>query len=133
MPRAGPSRLPYTPCGNPQLLRNPVIGCLEPVITPCGTITEVPLNLANLILPGTSIGNQILPGLAPLGNIGYPATAPLTNQILPATLPLANPFLPVASPVSPYMPPISPFLPPASPCNNRCQYLKKIPIPPPCI
>lgn len=100
----GPVSLsPCSQCCNQQPVRNPVLGCLEPVVTHCGTIAEVPFNLANVGLPALS------------------------------SMPVANPFLPIASPVSPYMQPISPCLPQASPCNNRCQYLKKIPIPPPCI
>lgn len=55
---------------------------------------------------------------------------PIAEFPLPG-FPLNNPFLPAASPVS-ALAPFNPLLPPASPCS-RCQYLKKIPIPPPCI
>ncbi|CAB3223136.1 unnamed protein product [Arctia plantaginis] len=55
---------------------------------------------------------------------------PIPEFALPG-FPLHNPFLPAASPVS-AMAPFNPLLPPATPCS-KCQYLKKIPIPPPCI
>uniref|UniRef100_A0A2A4JZM5 Uncharacterized protein n=1 Tax=Heliothis virescens TaxID=7102 RepID=A0A2A4JZM5_HELVI len=89
-------KVPYevpmaVPAAVPRVAKSP-IGCLDPTVTPFGTLAEAPL---------------------PLG------------------LPMANPFLPAASPVS-ALAPFSPLLPPANTCS-RCQYLKKIPIPPPCI
>lgn len=45
--------------------------------------------------------------------------------------PLVNPFLPAASPVSAIAPPVSSMLPPANLNSCRCNFLRKIPIPPP--
>ncbi|KAJ2938198.1 hypothetical protein O0L34_g18537 [Tuta absoluta] len=42
-----------------------------------------------------------------------------------------NPFLPAASPVSAIAPPTSNLLPPAEINRPRCNFLRKIPIPPP--
>ncbi|KAJ2941511.1 hypothetical protein O0L34_g14557 [Tuta absoluta] len=45
-----------------------------------------------------------------------------------------NLFLPAASPMSAMSPQLlSPALPPVCPCQNKCQFLRKIPIPPPSI
>lgn len=54
----------------------------------------------------------------------------ITEQpVLPA--PLINPYLPAASPVSALAPPTSNLLPPADLNNSKCNFLRKIPIPPP--
>nr|XP_037873596.1 proline-rich protein 36-like [Bombyx mori] len=78
-----------------------------------------------------------LPELHQLGGLS-PTITPcgaITEVSLPDIMPsyLPNPFLPIASPVSALAPLFSPLLPPALPCNCGCNYLKKIPIPPPCI
>lgn len=53
------------------------------------------------------------------------------QPVLPASL--VNPYLPAASPVSALAPTTSNLLPPADFKNCRCNYLRKIPIPPPTI
>ncbi|CAG4963826.1 unnamed protein product [Colias eurytheme] len=70
------------------------VSCLQPTITPYGTITEVPVTELPRII---------------------------------------SPMLPAASPVSALAPPFLESLPPASHCYCACQYLKKMPIPPPFI
>ncbi|XP_061726424.1 uncharacterized protein LOC133531984 [Cydia pomonella] len=47
--------------------------------------------------------------------------------------PMVNPFLPAASPISALCPPTSSLLPPANPTLARSHFLRKIPIPPPCL
>ncbi|XP_048002387.1 uncharacterized protein LOC125238938 [Leguminivora glycinivorella] len=51
--------------------------------------------------------------------------------VAPASM--VNPFLPAASPMSALCPPTSSILPPADPRLARSQFLRKIPIPPPCL
>ncbi|KAH9645981.1 hypothetical protein HF086_014186 [Spodoptera exigua] len=119
-PRGVPAVMPNCPCGNP-----------APVPVPA-------------ILPGRPCANPPLPAIVPACGCANPALPimktpiafePAFNPVIEAPLPLplaiGNPFLPAASPVS-ALAPFSPLLPPANTCS-RCQYLKKIPIPPPCI
>ncbi|XP_022817337.1 classical arabinogalactan protein 3-like [Spodoptera litura] len=126
-PRAVPAMVPSCPCGNPAPVPLPV-----PVSVPA-------------MLPGRPCANPPLPAIVPACGCGNPAPLPVLktplgyepafNPVIEAPLPLSlaigNPFLPAASPVS-ALAPFSPLLPPANTCS-RCQYLKKIPIPPPCI
>lgn len=61
-----------------------------------------------------------------------PIQAPVVIKEQPALpAPLINPFLPAASPVSALAPTTSSLLPPADYNNCRCNFLRKIPIPPP--
>ncbi|XP_026316375.1 uncharacterized protein LOC113227623 [Hyposmocoma kahamanoa] len=61
-----------------------------------------------------------------------PVKAPVVIKEQPALpAPLVNPFLPAASPVSALAPTTSSLLPPADYNNCRCNFLRKIPIPPP--
>ncbi|XP_063544425.1 uncharacterized protein LOC134752678 [Cydia strobilella] len=80
----------------------------------CATIPSLPVSPS--ILPAINapaFGAPFLPGIAPLG--------------------LINPFLPPASPISALAPTVSSLYPPINPCYCGCKYLKKIPIPPPCL
>ncbi|XP_050558546.1 uncharacterized protein LOC118280006 [Spodoptera frugiperda] len=127
-PRAVPAVVPSCPCGNPAPVPLPVP---VPAVLPGRPCANPPLNA---IVPACGCGNPApLPVLkTPLGY--EPAFNPVIEAPLPlslASLALGNPFLPAASPVS-ALAPFSPLLPPANTCS-RCQYLKKIPIPPPCI
>lgn len=68
----------------------------------------------------------------PPPNVAYPPPAvACPPPIAPA--PLVNPFLPAASPVSALAPPTSNLLPPVVPTQVRSHFLRKIPIPPPCL
>lgn len=58
-------------------------------------------------------------------------TSPPAPCPYPNPPPLINPFLPAASPVSAIAPPTSSLLPPADIRGSRCNFLRKIPIPPP--
>ncbi|XP_063391635.1 uncharacterized protein LOC134677108 [Cydia fagiglandana] len=80
----------------------------------CPAIPSLPVSQS--ILPAINappFGASFLPGIAPLG--------------------LINPFLPPASPISALAPTVSSLYPPINPCCCGCKYLKKIPIPPPCM
>ncbi|XP_061726702.1 uncharacterized protein LOC133532169 [Cydia pomonella] len=80
----------------------------------CPNIPSLPVSPS--VLPAINappFGVPCLPGIAPLG--------------------LINPFLPPASPISALAPTVSSLYPPINPCNCGCKYLKKIPIPPPCL
>ncbi|XP_048001850.1 Golgi reassembly-stacking protein 2-like [Leguminivora glycinivorella] len=88
-------------------------------------------------LPSLPVSPSILPAInaPPFGAPLLPGIASLPAPFLPGVAPLGltNPFLPPASPISAIAPTVSSLYPPINPCFNGCKYLKKIPIPPPCL
>ncbi|PZC74155.1 hypothetical protein B5X24_HaOG208227 [Helicoverpa armigera] len=115
-PRTVPAVMPSCPCGKQATLPVMKVPYEVPMTVPAAVPRVAKAPIGCLEPTVTSYGTIAETSL-PVG--------------LPVGLPLANPFLPAASPVS-ALAPFSPLLPPANTCS-RCQYLKKIPIPPPCI
>ncbi|KAI5643707.1 hypothetical protein NE865_04298 [Phthorimaea operculella] len=67
----------------------------------------------------------------PVQQIEVARTMPIQQIEVPQPLRQVNPFLPAASPMSAIAPPTSNLLPPAEINRPRCNFLRKIPIPPP--
>lgn len=140
-----PAILPSNPpCASPAPISIPLLAAPYDIPLPA----KLPLMSAPYEVPvALPAGMPKAPIVAAPLPVGLPIPAPMTKVVaqpscgcldalpnlelpLPLGLPIGNPFLPAASPVSALAP--YSMLPPACPCS-RCQYLKKIPIPPPCI
>ncbi|KAG7312833.1 hypothetical protein JYU34_001215 [Plutella xylostella] len=101
--------------------------CNRPVLQPFTNQVQVIPN-ARPVVPNTVV-SPVPQFVASPGNVvSVPRTLPAYPQY---QVPAGNPFLPAASPVSALAPPTSNCLPPATPRNNRNNFLRKIPIPPP--
>uniref|UniRef100_A0A1E1WPN3 Uncharacterized protein n=1 Tax=Pectinophora gossypiella TaxID=13191 RepID=A0A1E1WPN3_PECGO len=103
--------------------------------------------MAQNLLQSVIVPNSLAPnGRAQIQNVPCPQyveypqidarqVMPMVPQLVPMEKPiperLVNPFLPAASPVSALAPTTSSLLPPADVKNCRCNFLRKIPIPPP--
>ncbi|KAJ0170318.1 hypothetical protein K1T71_014246 [Dendrolimus kikuchii] len=125
LPERATPFLEYTPvtkscCPAPVTLTSPCLSSCAPILSINSYLSTPVSPLENPFLPTTSL------------------ISPSVNPFLPISpiLPMENPFLPAASPVSPLT---SPFLAlplsgvGTSGCCSKCQYLRKIPIPPPYI
>lgn len=135
---------PYLEAVNPcvdvpqRVIVNP--GCAGPKINvPCQNV-NVPLQTINVPCQNVPapVRNIVIPAsnfVVPTPNIQVPCMeqpcACTYTGIAPQAL--VNPFLPAASPVSAIAPPTSNLLPPANLNQCRCNFLRKIPIPPPCL
>ncbi|KAL0809564.1 hypothetical protein ABMA28_011097 [Loxostege sticticalis] len=100
-----------------QIVSQPVAPCQEvypPVVAP--TVIQEKVYPSLPIPQPCAVGTPVVPEV-------YPS----------APVPLVNPFLPAASPVSAMAPPTSSLLPPVNPTQVRSHFLRKIPIPPPCL
>ncbi|CAG4963822.1 unnamed protein product [Colias eurytheme] len=113
------------PCNRPEVITN--IPCNRPEI-----LTNRPCNrpeiLTNVPMRRPEVVHVPVPYPVPVRE-----PCPVKETCLPPSLPSISPFLPAASPVSAWSPPTSNLLPPVIPSQTRNHFLRKIPIPPPCI
>ncbi|XP_038217585.1 uncharacterized protein LOC119836353 [Zerene cesonia] len=129
MPSNLPMNIPEVgvnvPCNRPEVITN--LPCKRPEI-----LTNIPCNrpeiLTNVPMRRPEVIHVPVPYPVPVRE-----SCPVKESCLPPSLPLSSPFLPAASPVSAWAPPTSSLLPPVIPSQTRNHFLRKIPIPPPCI